>query len=182
MQPTKTIALIRERKNPPDNRVALTPIQCIALKNRYPTIEIIVEKSNTRCFSDEAYEEVGIETCSDILSADILLGIKEIPKEYLTPQKTYLFFSHTIKKQPYNQLMLKDIIAKNIELIDYEALKWETGQRVLGFGRYAGIVGAYNGFLTLGKKTGAFDLKPAWQSIDFAEILSNALAIKLPPH
>lgn len=181
MQPTKTIALIRERKNPPDNRVALTPIQCIALKNRYPSIEIIVEKSNTRCFSDEAYEEVGIETCSDISKADILLGIKEIPKEYLVPQKTYLFFSHTIKKQPYNQMMLKDIIAKNIELIDYEALKWETGQRVLGFGRYAGIVGAYNGFLTFGKKTGLFDLKPAWQSIDFAEILSSALALKLPP-
>ena len=181
MQPTTTIALLRERKNPPDNRVALTPIQCIALKNRYPNIEIIVENSNTRCFSDEAYEEVGIETCPDVSRANIMLGIKEIPKEYLIPQKKYMFFSHTIKKQPYNQLMLKDIISKNIELIDYEALKWETGQRVLGFGRYAGIVGAYNGFLTFGKKTGLFDLKPAWQSLDFAEILSNALALKLPP-
>lgn len=181
MQLPLTIALIRERKNPPDNRVALTPVQCVALKNRYPSVQIIIESSATRCFSDEAYEEVGIEVRSDISSADVMLGIKEIPKEYLIPQKTYLFFSHTIKKQPYNQLLLKEIIKKRIKLIDYEVLKWETGQRVLGFGRYAGIVGAYNGFLTYGKKTGKFHLNPAWQSIDYAEILSNALSIEIPP-
>ena len=175
------IALIRERKNPPDNRVALTPVQCVALKNRFPQIKLVVEKSNTRCFSDEAYEEVGIETHSDISFADVLLGIKEIPKEYLIPQKTYLFFSHTIKKQSYNQAMLKSMIDKKIRLIDYEVLKWETGQRVLGFGRYAGIVGAYNGLLTYGRKFNKFELKPAWQSLDYAEILAEALKIELGP-
>ena len=181
MQHPILIALIRERKNPPDNRVALTPVQCVALKNRFPMVQIVVESCATRCFSDEAYEEVGIEVRTDVSNADIMLGIKEVPKEYLIPQKTYLFFSHTIKKQPYNQLLLKEIIKKQIRLIDYEVLKWETGQRVLGFGRFAGIVGAYNGFLTYGNKTGLFHLNPAWQSIDYSEILSNALAIKLPP-
>lgn len=181
MQQPILIALIRERKNPPDNRVALTPVQCVALMNRFPMIQVVVESCATRCFSDEAYEEVGIEVRTDVSTADIMLGIKEVPKEFLIPQKTYLFFSHTIKKQPYNQLLLKEIIKKQIRLIDYEVLKWETGQRVLGFGRYAGIVGAYNGFLTYGQKTGLFHLNPAWLSIDYSEILSNALSIKLPP-
>jgi alanine dehydrogenase len=144
-------------------------------------IQVVVESCATRCFSDEAYEEVGIEVRTDVSKAEIMLGIKEVPKEFLIPQKTYLFFSHTIKKQPYNQLLLKEIIKKQIRLIDYEVLKWDTGQRVLGFGRFAGIVGAYNGFLTYGKKTGLFYLNPAWQSIDYSEILSNALSLKLPP-
>lgn len=175
------LALIRERKNPPDNRVALTPVQCVALKNRFPQIKLVVEKSNTRCFSDEAYEEVGIETCTDVSFADIMIGIKEIPSQYLISGKTYLFFSHTIKKQPYNQKMLQAIINQKIKLIDYEVLKWETGQRVLGFGRFAGIVGAYNGLLTWGRRNDAFQLPPAWQSLDYAEILSQAMSIKLPP-
>lgn len=173
------IGILRERKSPPDVRVALTPVQCVALKNRYPNIEIAIESCETRCFTDEEYEAAGISVIPDISKCDVLFGIKEIPKEYLIPNKTYFFFSHTIKKQPYNQAMLQDVIHKKIRLVDYETLHWENGQRVLGFGRFAGIVGAYNGLLTFGKKTNLFHLKPAWQCEDYRELLQHAGAVDI---
>lgn len=173
------IGLIRERKSPPDVRVALTPVQCAALMNRWPQVSVVAESSPDRCYSDEDYENAGIPVQTDVADCDVLLGIKEIPKEYLIPGKTYFFFSHTIKKQPYNRAMLQDILKKNIRLIDYETLKWENGQRVLGFGRFAGIVGAYNGLLTWGQKTGLFSLKPAWQCEDYRELLQHAGAVDI---
>ena len=106
------IGLSRERKNPPDNRVALSPIQCLALQQRYPQISVIVESSPTRCFSDTAYQEVGIPVVADLQTADIILNIKELPSDSLIPNKTYFFFSHTIKKQPYNKGMLQAILSK----------------------------------------------------------------------
>lgn len=173
------IGLIRERKSPPDVRVALSPVQCAALMNRWPQVSVVAESSPDRCYSDEDYENAGIPVQTDVADCDVLLGIKEIPKEYLIPGKTYFFFSHTIKKQPYNRAMLQDILKKNIRLIDYETLKWENGQRVLGFGRFAGIVGAYNGLLTWGQKTGLFSLKPAWQCEDYRELLQHAGAVDI---
>jgi len=175
------IALIAERKKSADNRVALTPVQCVALQQKFPEIKVIVESSSHRCINDEAYTSVGIPVLEDVSEADILFGIKEVPSEYLIPNKTYFFFSHTIKKQPYNRQMLKDLVANNIRLIDYEVLKWETGQRVLGFGRWAGIIGAYNGLRLFGLKHKIFDLKPAWTCVNFAEVLRGALEIKIPP-
>jgi len=173
------IGLIREHKTPPDVRVALTPVQCAALKRRWPQVEICVEASDDRCFGNEEYEHAGIAVQTDISDCDVLMGIKEVPKDYLIADKTYFFFSHTIKKQPYNREMLQDIIHKKIRLIDYETLKWENGQRVLGFGRFAGIVGAYNGLLTWGRKTGLFSLKPAWQCEDYRELLQHAGAVDI---
>lgn len=173
------IGLIRERKLHPDTRVALTPVQCVALQNRFPEVKIHVESSPDRCFTDDEYRAAGIEVVADLNSCQVLLGIKEVPLEYLIPEKTYFFFSHTIKKQAYNLAMLRDIIAKKIQLIDYETLRWENGQRVLGFGRFAGIVGAYNGLLTWGKKTGKFALKPAWKCEDYRELLSEAAAVDI---
>lgn len=168
------LGLLRERKTPPDTRVALTPVQCVALQNRFPQVKVLVESSPERCFSDEEYRAAGIEVVSDISVCDVLLGIKEIPGAFLIPGKTYFFFSHTIKKQPYNLHMLQEILHRGIRLIDYETLRWENGQRVLGFGRFAGIVGAYNGLLTWGKKSGKFRLKPAWQCEDYRELLAEA--------
>ena len=174
------IGLSRERKNPPDNRVALSPIQCLALQQRYPQISVIVESSPTRCFSDATYQELGIPVVDNLENADIILNIKELPADSLIPNKTYFFFSHTIKKQSYNRGMLQAILAKNITLIDYEVLRYENGQRVLGFGRFAGLVGAYNGLLVYGKKHNLFALKPANQCKSYAEVLFQLTAVKLP--
>ena len=142
------IGLIRERKIPADKRVALTPVQCVSLMNRYPEVEVVVESSPDRCFSDQEYRDAGISVLDSLEEADVLMGIKEIPIEYLIPHKTYLFFSHTIKKQPYNRRLFQELVSQGIRMIDYEVIKWSNGQRVLGFGRFAGIVGAYNGLLT----------------------------------
>lgn len=174
------IGLSKERKNPPDNRVALSPIQCIALQQRYPEVQVVVESSPARCFSDEAYREVGIQVVDSLEHCDVIFNIKEVPSEALIAGKTYFFFSHTIKKQPYNRTMLQSILQKNITLIDYEVLRYETGARVLGFGRYAGVVGTYNGLLVYGKKHGIFTLKPAHESKNYADILTQLLRVDLP--
>lgn len=174
------IGLSKERKNPPDNRVALSPIQCIALQQRYPEVQVVVESSPARCFSDEAYREVGIQVVDSLEHCDVIFNIKEVPSEALIAGKTYFFFSHTIKKQPYNRTMLQSILQKNITLIDYEVLRYETGSRVLGFGRYAGVVGTYNGLLVYGKKHGLFTLKPAHESKNYADILTQLLRVDLP--
>ncbi|HAP02392.1 MAG TPA: alanine dehydrogenase [Bacteroidetes bacterium] len=174
------LALIREEKKPVDTRVAFSPEQCVWLMNKYPELKIIVQPSPIRCFSDYEYDAEGIEIREDVSEADVLVGIKEVPKEKLIEGKKYLFFSHTIKKQPHNQAMMKEIIRKKIELIDYECLVWENGERILGFGHFAGIVGTHNSFLTYGKRYKLFDLKPAHQCKDFQEMLEQYKRIKIP--
>lgn len=172
------IALIRERKIPADRRVALNPDQCVAVQRAHPGLEIIVESSPDRIFPDRMYQDAGIPVLQDVSSADILMGIKEVPPQFLISDKTYLFFSHTIKKQPHNQQMLRAIAHKGIRLIDYECLDWKDGSRILGFGYWAGVVGVYNGLLSYGKKHNLFTLKPAYECADGEELIANTLAIK----
>lgn len=176
-----TIGLIHEGKTPPDYRVALTPRQCKELSAQHTDIKIVVLPSPTRCFSDDEYKEAGIAVSDNLSDCDILLGIKEVPPDMLINGKTYFFFSHTKKKQPYNRSLMHDLIDKKIRMIDYEALTYDDAQRILGFGFFAGVVGAHNGLLTYGKKTGLFDLKPAHQCKDMAEMLQQYNRITLPP-
>ncbi len=163
-----TIAVIREGKVPPDSRVPLTPDQCAQI-NALPDVNVIVQSSSVRTFNDDEYAAAGLQVLDDISSADILLGVKEVPIEQLIADKTYFFFSHTIKEQAYNRPLLLAILEKNIRLVDYEVLTDEQGKRVIAFGRFAGMVGAHNGLLTFGKRTGTFDLKPMNQCFDYAE-------------
>ena len=134
------IGLIAEGKIPADNRVALTPAQCKWLRQHQAHIKITVQHSTDRCFTDKEYIAAGITVAENLSDCDIILGIKEIPVEMLIENKTYLFFSHTKKLQPYNQHLLQTIIKKNITLIDYECLEHEDGTRIIGFGFFAGIV------------------------------------------
>ena len=92
----------------------------------------------------------GAEVRDDVRDCQILLGIKEVPVEQLIPKKTYLFFSHTKKEQPRNQKLLRAILDNQITLIDYECLEHEDGQRIIGFGFFAGVVGAHNGMMLNG--------------------------------
>ncbi len=174
-------ALIREEKIPADKRVAFTPHQCVWLMNKFSNLEFIVQPSSYRCFTDDEYRALNINVQEDISNAHILIGIKEVPYNKLISNKKYLFFSHTIKKQPHNKKMLQEILRKTITLIDYECLTWETGERILGFGHYAGVVGAHNGFLTWGKRYKHFDLKPAWHCRSYKELIDQYAGIKLPP-
>ena len=175
-----TIGLIREGKTPSDNRVALTPAQCRWLHMNRPDIKVIVQTSTGRCFSDTEYKAAGVEVKEDMTAADILLGIKEVPVEMLIEDKTYLFFSHTKKLQPYNQKLLQEIIAKKITLIDYECLEHEDGTRIIGFGFFAGVVGAHNGMMAYGNRTGIFSLERVYKKKNFQELIHTYFGLKIP--
>ncbi len=176
------IGIIREGKIPADQRSPFTPEILQEIQKSFGDIlSICVEKSDFRCFTDKEYEEKGIEVVTDISEADILFGVKEVPINQLIPEKTYFFFSHTIKKQPKNQALLQAILAKSIRLIDYELLKNPAGERVVAFGRWAGIVGAYNAFWTYGMKTGLFEIKRAIACRDLEDLKVELKKVVLPP-
>ncbi|MEZ5007070.1 MAG: NAD(P)-dependent oxidoreductase [Chitinophagales bacterium] len=175
------IGLIREGKTPPDSRVVLTPKQVKLALEQYKTIEIFVQPSAHRCYSDEEYIKEGISIQEDLSDCDVLIGVKEIPINELYPNKIHFFFSHTIKAQPYNRKLLQAVLEKNIQLIDYECLTNDDGYRVIAFGRWAGIVGAHNGLYTWGKRTGSFKLKRANECKDYEELKSLYNAIDIPP-
>lgn len=174
------IGLIREGKVPADNRVALTPAQCKWLVKHYPEVRILVQSSPNRCFTDEEYRHAGVDVTEDLSACTLLLGIKEVPVNQLIAGKTYLFFSHTKKKQSYNQELMKAMVAKNITLIDYECLEHEDGQRIIGFGFFAGIVGAHNGIMTYGNRTGTFHLGRVGEVKDYRELIHTYFGLKLP--
>jgi saccharopine dehydrogenase (NAD+, L-lysine forming) len=174
------LGLIREGKNPSDNRVALTPAQCKWLHKNFDDVKIMVQQSATRCFSDTEYKQAGITVQEDISECNVLLGIKEVPVEMLIPNKTYLFFSHTKKMQPYNQHLFKSIIEKNITLIDYECLEHEDGTRIIGFGFFAGVVGAHNGMMAYGSRTGAYHLQRVGAVNSFQKLIHTYFGLKLP--
>jgi hypothetical protein len=175
-----TIGLLREGKIPPDNRVALTPAQCKWIQRNAPDVRVIAQSSPDRCYSDKEYRSAGIEVKEDIPEADILFGIKEVPLKDLVPGKTFLFFSHTKKQQPFNQQMFQAILEKKSTLIDYECLEHDDGQRILGFGFFAGVVGAHNGILSFGRRTGQYSLGRVYAEKNFQELIHTYFGLKLP--
>ena len=173
-------AVIQERKSPPDRRVVLDPMSCLKLLSNFPSAELMIETSPIRVFSDAEYLKLDLKVVENVSDADILIGVKEVPIEALIPNKSYFFFSHTIKKQPYNRDLLRAILDKNITLYDHETLIDENNQRLIGFGYYAGVVGAYNGIRTLGIKDRIFDLPKAYTLNGLKELQSELDAISLP--
>lgn len=178
---TIKLGILREGKVPPDKRVSFTPQQAEEIEQRYPHVKVIVQPSPVRCFSDQEYADCGLEVKENLKSCNILMGIKEVQIPALIDNKTYLFFSHTIKKQPHNKKLLQEALKKNIRLIDYETLKDKLGNRLVAFGRYAGIVGAYNGLMTYGKRFKGFDLRRAYECFDINDLKIELRKVQLPP-
>ncbi|TGD58942.1 NAD(P)-dependent oxidoreductase [Flavobacterium humi] len=173
--------IIKERKNPPDRRVVFTPEELVKLKEQFPLAEIKVESSDIRVFPDSLYSDLGFEVTEDVSDCDVLIGVKEVPTDALIPNKKYFFFSHTIKKQPYNRKLLVACLEKNIELYDHETVVNETNHRLIGFGRYAGIVGAYNGIRAFGMKYELFNLAKAETLADKNALVERLRRPVLPP-
>lgn len=173
--------IIKERKNPPDRRVVLSPDICNQLVLEFPDLEIVAESSDIRVFPDEAYEKAGIQVVDDVSDCDVLLGVKEVPIDALIPNKKYFFFSHTIKKQPYNRKLLQAILEKNIELHDHEVITNADNMRLVAFGRYAGIVGAYNGIRTYGLKFEKFNLPKAESLADREALIDTLKKVNMGP-
>lgn len=174
------LGVIREGKVPPDKRVPLTPKQCKLVEMKFPQVKVVVQTSEVRAFKDEEYAAEGIEVVTDLSDCDIIMGVKEVNIPDLIPGKKYLFFSHTIKKQPYNRNLLRAILERKIQLIDYEVLKSKENKRIIGFGRYAGIVGAYNGLLAYGERNNLYTLKPANQCSGRKEMEEELHKVVLP--
>jgi alanine dehydrogenase len=174
------VGILRETKTPPDRRVAVTPLLAVEMKNKFPDIELKVQESDLRCFTDKEYTDSGINVYENISDCNILIGVKEVNIPNLIQDKTYLFFSHIAKKQPYNRELLREIVRKRITLIDYEYLTDENNFRIIAFGHWAGIVGAYNGLRAWGKRYNSFDLKPAHECYDMSEMLNELKKADLP--
>ena len=153
--------IIKERKNPPDRRVVFTPEELVRLKTEHQEAIIKIESSDIRIFTDEQYSNLGLDVVVDVSDCDVLFGVKEVPIDALIPNKKYFFFSHTIKKQVHNRKLLQAILEKNIDLYDHETIVDDKNRRLIGFGRYAGIVGAYNGLRAFGLKYELFNLAKA---------------------
>ena len=173
--------IIKERKNPPDRRVVFAPGELAKLKQRYHDASVAVESSDIRIFSDTQYKSMGITITDDLSDCDVLFGVKEVPVENLIPNKSYFFFSHTIKKQSYNQKLLKAILEKNIDLYDHETIVDEHNRRLIGFGKYAGMVGVYNGIRAFGIKFELFKLPKAETLAGKDALIAQLKRITLPP-
>ena len=174
------IGIIKEFKTPPDKRVVFSPTKCIRAKEEFPQIEFLIQKSDIRSFSDKEYKDLGLSVVEDLSMADILIGVKEVTIDKLIPNKPYFFFSHSIKKQIYNKKLLQAILEKNIQLHDYETIVNKDNIRLIGFGYFAGVIGAYNGLRALGLKQGLFDLPKACNLKDRNEFNKELDKIILP--
>ncbi|CAA9201236.1 hypothetical protein FLA105534_03489 [Flavobacterium bizetiae] len=172
--------IIKERKNPPDRRVVFSPNELAKLKQTYHDAIVEVESSDIRIFSDVQYKSMGITVTEDISGCDVLFGVKEVPVDNLIPDKAYFFFSHTIKKQPYNQKLLKAILEKNIDLYDHETIVDDQNRRLIGFGKYAGMVGVYNGIRAFGIKFELFKLPKAETLAGKDALIAHLKRLNLP--
>ncbi|TYA58313.1 NAD(P)-dependent oxidoreductase [Formosa maritima] len=173
-------AIIKERKNPPDRRVVFSPEKLAEARAQFPEATFKVESSDIRVFPDSAYKALGFEVTNDVSNCDVMIGVKEVPIEDLIPNKKYFYFSHTIKKQPYNRKLLQAMLGKNIEMFDHETIVKKSGARLIGFGRYAGLVGAYNGFRALGLRDGLFNLPKVETLADLDEVKAELNKITIP--
>ncbi len=174
-----TIAVLREEKNPPDSRVALTPTQVAGLRDR--GVDIVVQPSNGRAYKDEEYLALGVPLVEDVSDRDLLIGVKEVPVAKLIPGKTYCFFAHVAKEQPYNQKLLRAFLDQSITHIDYEYLTDSHGHRLIAFGYWAGMVGAHNAVWTYAQRTGSFTLPRLQDLYDYAAAKEVYAKLDLPP-
>ncbi|KAH3892671.1 hypothetical protein DPMN_016794, partial [Dreissena polymorpha] len=137
-----TLAIRRETINVWERRAPLSPSQVASLVKQ--GFKVIVQPSNRRAYNMQEYSDRGATIQEDISEASVVIGVKNIPEDLLIPDKTYCFFSHTIKAQKDNMPLLDAILEKNVRLIDYEKMVDKNGQRVVAFGKYAGVVGMIN--------------------------------------
>jgi alanine dehydrogenase len=173
--------IIKERKSPPDRRVVFSPEELARLKQLYQGVIIKVESSDIRIFSDDDYRNMGIEVTENINDCDVFFGVKEVPVDALIPNKSYFFFSHTLKKQPYNRSLLQALLEKNIDFYDHETIVDSHNRRLIGFGKYAGIVGTYNSIRAFGIKFELFKLPKAETLPGKEALIAHLKRLILPP-
>ncbi|MCF8232643.1 MAG: hypothetical protein K9J27_10680 [Bacteroidales bacterium] len=193
-----TIGIRHEDKYKMERRVAIPP-EHVRRLIKEKNLRVLVEKSSKRIFTDEEYHKAGAELVDDLTEAPVIFGVKEIPFSYFEHKKTYVFFSHVIKGQDYNMPMLKTMMDKKCNLIDYETVVEESGKRIIFFGHYAGLAGMINSLWAFGQRLNVmgihtpfaklkqahnyvslFEAKDAISEVGF-EIAKNGLPDKVKP-
>ncbi len=175
------IGILRETKVPADRRVALIPRHIKEIRRMLPSLQIVVQPSADRCYTDEEYQKEGIVLQEDLSDCDLLIGVKEVALDNLIPDKKYMFFAHVAKQQPHNKPLLQTILKKGISLIDHEYLTEDTGERVVAFGKWAGLIGAYKGLRAHGIKTKTFDIPPVKTLYEVEDMFAQGKKTSLPP-
>ncbi len=145
------IGIRHEDKYLMERRVALIPRHVKKLIEEQG-LEFIVEESPKRIFTHQEFEQAGAKIVTDLSPADVVFGVKEMPMTFFEEGKTYIFFSHVIKGQPYNMPMLKVMMEKGVNLIDYEKVTDEMGRRLIFFGKFAGLAGMINSLWSFGQR------------------------------
>ena len=173
------LGLIREEKVPRDSRVALTPAQCREILDQ-GIFDIVVQSCAHRCYRDEEYKALGVPVLEDLGDCSVLIGIKEVPVEFILQDKVYFIFSHTIKKQSHNRKLLQRMLEYHNHLIDYEVVVDDKGERLIAFGHFAGMVGAHNAIWTFGQRTGQYAMRRMYEARDYAEMKAEYSNLKLP--
>ena len=171
------IGIVKETKNPIDNRVALTPKIILDVQEKYPQVKFYVQQSDIRAYADYEYERYGIPIVESLKDCDILFGVKEPKIESLIPNKHYLFFGHIAKEQPYNRPLIQKMIELNITFTDYEYLVDDENQRLCAFGWWAGVIGAYNTIRAYGLRTLKFELEKPNITFTLEKLISNVKVI-----
>lgn len=177
-----TIGIRREDKNPWERRVPLTPDAVARLVQAGFTI--VVQPSEIRAFADGQYRQAGAIVSDDLSDCGLVLAVKEVPANLIRGGTAYVFFSHTIKGQAQNMPLLRTVLDVGATLIDYEPVVGTDGQRLVHFGRFAGIAGAVDGLWGLGERLSAngsdtplLELRPAWEYNSVHEALDAVAAV-----
>ncbi|MBQ3740550.1 MAG: hypothetical protein II856_05070 [Bacteroidales bacterium] len=174
------IGLIRETKVPEDNRVALTPKHLAELQRSFPQDDFVVQASETRAYSDEAYRNAGVQVAENVDDCDILFGIKEADIRTLIPNKHYFFFGHIAKMQAYNRPLLQTLMAKHITFSDYEYLVDDDNRRVCAFGWWAGVVGTYYTLRGYGLRHHLYELPKPDKHFTLEKLTQALKSVELP--
>lgn len=159
---TNRIGIRREDKNRWERRVPLVPDDVAQLVDA--GLDIVVQPSDLRIFSDSAYELAGATVAEDLGDCGVVLAVKEIPPELFRPGVAYVYFSHTIKGQAHSMPALQAMLDTGGTLIDFERIADADGARLVHFGRFAGVAGTIDALWALGRR---------WQVQGFDTPLSN---------
>jgi alpha-aminoadipic semialdehyde synthase len=171
-----SIGLRLEDKDQWERRVVLIPSDVKEITNQ--GTQIFVERSPRRAFGDESFLKANAELVDDVGSCDLVLGVKEIPAKHFRQDGAYIFFSHTFKGQPYNMKMLATMVEKGCTLIDYELITDEEGNRLIFFGRYAGIAGMVDTLWTLGRRLSVLGLETPFLDIEPTRTYGSLVEVK----
>lgn len=161
-----SIGIRREDKSIWERRVPLVPRHVKGLVEA--GIEVRVQPSERRVFGDGEYRAVGAAVHEDLSLCDIIFGVKEIPRELFLEGKTYLFFSHIIKGQSYNMEMLRAMVEKRVNLVEYEKIVDHKGRRLVLFGRFAGLAGMIDALHAYGARMKVEDFETPFAAIRYA--------------